>query len=119
MKYELLKEKQDIRVAALNGIFPVLNKLLDQSVVTLSIRKKEQYRYYSFVFIQNVCCTFQSQYLVAKKMKANAHKTYIKYMQKNGHPGLETIEAGFVVHHEKCLLGASPRCLGYCSISRH
>ena len=31
-----------------------------------------------------------------------------KYMQSNGHPGLHTEKDGFVVHPEKCWLGASP-----------
>lgn len=43
--------------------------------------------------------------------KKNEHKAclaYVNYMQLHGHPGLKTTRCGFVVHQEKCWLGASP-----------
>ena len=46
--------------------------------------------------------------LWGKENEANAHEAYVKCMHSNGHPGLIATEAGFIVHFDKCWLGASP-----------
>ena len=33
---------------------------------------------------------------------------YVSNMNSHGHPGLKTSEAGFIIHEDKCWLGASP-----------
>ena len=37
-----------------------------------------------------------------------ARNEYVSYMNSHGHPGLTTSEAGFIIHEDKCWLGASP-----------
>ena len=43
-----------------------------------------------------------------RKNEEKACKSYVNYMIDNGHLGLQTEKFGFVVHPEKCWLGASP-----------
>ena len=46
--------------------------------------------------------------LGVKNNEAKARQEYVKYMEENGHHGIKTTLAGFVVHPHKCWLGASP-----------
>ena len=36
-----------------------------------------------------------------------ARNEYVSYMNSHGHPGLTMSEAGFIIHEDKCWLGAS------------
>ena len=43
-----------------------------------------------------------------RENEAIARNSYVTYMRGHGHPHLTVSEAGFIVHLEKCWLGASP-----------
>lgn len=43
-----------------------------------------------------------------KNNEVKARQEYVKHMEENGHRGIKTTLAGFVVHPHKCWLGASP-----------
>ena len=43
-----------------------------------------------------------------KEYELKARRKYVEHMRSNGHIGLTTSDSGFVVHSEKCWLGASP-----------
>ena len=43
-----------------------------------------------------------------RENEPKARCKYVEHMQANGHPGLTASCSGFVVHSEKCWLGASP-----------
>ena len=59
--------------------------------------------YFSSVVVQ-----YTIKYICSCTQNNQRCAAYLKYMHSNGHLALIATEAGFIVHFDKCWLGASP-----------